>query len=116
MITAERNRLGTATSEPVKKRIEARVRWLERELERIEGDLDEAIKGSRAWRENEALLRSVPGVGPVLARTLLAELPELGTLDRKRLAALGGVGRTSAGAGGFVHGCSGGYPFQCDHR
>jgi len=91
MLTAERNRLGTATSEPVKKRIEAHVRWLERELERIEGDLDEAIKGSRAWRENEALLRSVPGVGPVLARTLLAELPELGTLDRKRLAALVGV-------------------------
>jgi len=91
MITAERNRLGTATSEPVKKRIEAHVRWLERELERIEGDLDEAIKGSRAWRENEALPRSVPGVGPVLARTLLAELPELGTLDRKRLAALVGV-------------------------
>ena len=75
MLTAERNRLGTATSEPVKKRIEAHVRWLERELERIEGDLDEAIKGSRAWRESEALLRSVPGVGPVLARTLLAELP-----------------------------------------
>jgi len=65
MLTAERNLLGTATSEPVKKRIEAHVRWLERELERIEGDLDEAIKGRRAWRENEALLRSVPGVAPL---------------------------------------------------
>jgi transposase len=91
MLTAEKNRLGRATLKPVRKRIEAHVRWLEKELSRTDRDLDEAIKGSPTWRENEALLRSVPGVGPVLARTLLAELPELGTLDRKQLAALVGV-------------------------
>lgn len=91
MLAAERNRLGSATTKPVRRRIEAHVRWLEKELSRTDRDLDEAIAGSPVWRENEALLRSVPGVGPVLARTLLAEMPELSTLDRKRLAALAGV-------------------------
>jgi transposase len=86
MLTAENNRLPSATK-AVAKRIAAHIRWLEKELERT--DLDTAIKSSPALRENEALLRSVPGVGPVLARTpLLAEVPELGTLTHKRLAAL----------------------------
>ena len=64
---------------------------LEKELDRTDRDLDEAIGESETWRENGALLRGVPGVGPVLARTLLAELPELGYLAPKRLAALVGV-------------------------
>lgn len=91
MLTAEKNRLGSATAKPLKKRIEAHVRWLQKELARTDRDLDGAIGASPTMRENEALLRSVPGVGPVLARTLLAEMPELGTLDRRRLAALAGV-------------------------
>jgi transposase len=93
MLTAENNRLGSMTSKPVKKRIEAHVKWLERELSRTEEDLDETIRASDAWRKNEALLKSVPGVGPVLARTLLAELPELGAgeIMPKQLAALVGV-------------------------
>ena len=91
MLTAEKNRLLTATAKAVKKRIEAHVRWLEKELERTDRDLDGTIEESPAWRKNEELLRSVPGVGPVLARTLLAELPELGTLAPKQLAALVGV-------------------------
>jgi transposase len=91
MLTAENNRLFAATAKPVKKRIEAHVRWLEKELARTDRDLDRAIEESPAWRKNEELLRSVPGVGPVLARTLLAELPELGTLAPKQLAALVGV-------------------------
>jgi transposase len=90
MLTAEKNRLGTATKH-VRKRIEAHVRWLEKDLARTDDDLDEAVKESPTWRENEALLRSVPGVGPVLARTLMAELPELGVLAHRRLAALVGV-------------------------
>jgi transposase len=90
MLIAEKNRLPTAT-EPVAKRIAAHIRWLEKELSRTDGDLDEAIKSSPALSENETLLRSVPGVGPVLARTLLAEVPELGTLTHKRLAALIGI-------------------------
>jgi transposase len=93
MITAEKNRLGATASKALKKRIEAHIRWLEKELERTDNDLDETIEGSAIWRENETLLRGVPGVGPVLARTLLAELPELGggELSSKQLAALVGV-------------------------
>ena len=90
MLTAENNRLPTATK-PVTKRIAAHIRWLEKELSRTDGDLKEAIKSSPTLSENEALLRSVPGVGPVLARTLLAQVPELGTLTHKRVAALVGV-------------------------
>jgi transposase len=76
MLTAEKNRLPTATK-PVAKRIAAHIRWLEKELSRIDRYLEEVIKSSSALSENEELLRSVPGVGPVLARTLLAEVPEL---------------------------------------
>ena len=63
MLTAEKNRLLTATTRRVKKRIEAHIRWLEKELTRANGDLQEAIEESPVWRENEALLRGVPGVG-----------------------------------------------------
>ncbi|MFL5992336.1 MAG: IS110 family transposase, partial [Rubrobacteraceae bacterium] len=90
MLTAENNRLHSATK-PVAKRIAAHIRWLEKELSRTDRDLEEAIKSSPTLGENEALLRSVPGVGPVLARTLLAQVPELGTLTHKRVAALVGV-------------------------
>ncbi len=90
MIVAEKNRLLMAP-EAVAKRIAAHVRWLEKELIRTDRELDEAIGESETWGRNEALLRSVPGVGPVLARTLLAELPELGTLSHRRLSALVGV-------------------------
>ena len=91
MLSAEKNRLGAATAKPVRGRIEAHLRWLEKELSRTDRDLEEAIDESPTWRENEELLRGVPGVGPVLARTLLAELPELGSLKPKQLAALVGV-------------------------
>jgi transposase len=73
MLTAEKNRLGAMASKPRKKRIEAHIQWLEKELSRTDRDLDETIRASAIWRENEELLKSVPGVGPVLARTLLAE-------------------------------------------
>jgi len=90
MLTAENNRLSLAPK-VVAKRIKAHIRWLQKELSRTERDLQAAIENSPALSENEALLRSVPGVGPVLARTLLAGVPELGTLTHKRLAALVGV-------------------------
>jgi transposase len=91
MMTAEKNRLGSAASKAVARRIQAHLRWLEKELSRTDRDLDEAIEGSPAFKENEALLRSVPGVGPVLCRTLLSELPELGSLAPRELSALVGV-------------------------
>ncbi len=91
MTTAEKNRLGASTSEAVRGRIEAHIRWLEKELSRTDRDLDETIEKSPTLKENQALLQSVPGVGPVLARTLLAELPELGSLSPRELSALVGV-------------------------
>jgi len=90
MIVAESNRL-SAASKSVSKRIDAHIRWLEAELERADKDLDQSINQSPIWRENEDLLRSVPGIGPVISRTLLAELPELGKLNRKQIAALVGI-------------------------
>jgi len=91
MVTAEKNRLGASASKAVRGRIEAHVRWLEKELSRTDRDLDETVENSPTLKENEALLRSVPGVGPVLCRTLLAELPELGSLSPRELSALVGV-------------------------
>jgi transposase len=91
MMTAEKNRLGATASEAVAKRIRAHIKWLEKELSRTDRELDEAIEKSPTLKENEALLRSVPGVGPVLCRTLLAEVPELGSLSPRELSALVGV-------------------------
>jgi transposase len=90
MLTAERNRLGSA-SPPVRTRIRAHLTWLTRELAHVDEDLTRAIRESPVWREKDDLLQSTPGVGPVLATTLLASLPELGTLNRKQVAALVGV-------------------------
>lgn len=90
MIVAETNRVSGA-SKGVRKRINAHLRWLEAELKRADKDLDQSIRQSPIWRENQDLLRSVPGMGPVISRTLLAELPELGRLNRKQIAALVGV-------------------------
>jgi transposase len=90
MITAERNRQGFAPA-PLKKAIEKHIRWLKRELDKVDTDLGKAIQASPVWRTRETLFQSVPGVGPVVSRTLIAELPELGHLNRKQIAALVGV-------------------------
>jgi transposase len=90
MLTAERNRR-QAADPALHGRIDAHLRWLEQALAEIEGELDGAIRASPIWRAKEALLRSVPGIGNVSARTLLAQLPELGSLTRRQAAALVGV-------------------------
>jgi transposase len=90
MLTAERNRLQSADS-TVCRRLNVHIRWLERELSDIDNDLDEAIKASPLWRVKSDILKSVPGIGPVVSFTLLSELPELGQLNRKEIAALAGV-------------------------
>lgn len=90
MIVAERNRAGFAPA-TLQKSIEKHVRWLQRELDNIDADMSGTIQSSPVWRAKEALYRSVPGIGPVIALTLLAELPELGTLTHKEIAALVGV-------------------------
>jgi len=90
MLTAEKNRLGTARK-PVRKSLRTPIAWLERELSHTDRGLAHAIRESPVWREKEELLRSTPGVGPVVTTTLLATLPELGTLTGKQSAALVGV-------------------------
>lgn len=90
MQRAEQNRLDRAPAR-VRKRIEVHLRWLRAELARLDTDLDDLIHQSPVWREREDLLQSVPGIGPVMSRTVLAELPELGLLNRKQIAALVGV-------------------------
>ena len=90
MLVSEKNRLGTAIT-AVRPRIEAHITWLEQELADLDGGLRQTLRRSPVWREKDDLLRSVPGVGNQLSLTLLAYLPELGTLDRKQIAALVGV-------------------------
>jgi transposase len=90
MITAERNRLGTAPK-LLCKEITAHIRWLEGRLKERDRDLDRMLRSSPLWRERENLLRGVPGVGPVLCATLQANLPELGALSRHQIAKLVGV-------------------------
>ena len=100
MLVAEGNRLETAVS-PVRERIEAHIEFLKAELEDLDADLDRVIRGSSVWREKDELLRSVPGVGPKVSATLLANLPELGTLENKKLAALVGVAPLNRDSGVF---------------
>lgn len=90
MITAERNRL-RLSGKAVGPRIEAHIEWLESELKDMDRQLRGCLRASPVWREKDELYRSVPGVGPILSATLLAELPELGSLNRKKVAALAGV-------------------------
>jgi transposase len=88
--TAEQNRLGSAPSR-LQTDIQAHLTWLNERLARLDDDLDTTLRASPVWREREELLRRVPGIGPVCTRTLLLDLPELGTWSRQRLAALVGV-------------------------
>lgn len=91
MMAAERQRQKRLTEARLQRSIARLLAALQKELASLEGDLDDAVRGSPAWREKEDLLASVPGVGKVIARTLLAELPELGSLDRRKIAALVGL-------------------------
>jgi transposase len=90
MIGAERQREKRATAR-IKKSIVRLIKALEKELTSVNSDIDDAVHGSPAWRDKENLLASVPGIGPIIARTLIADLPELGALDRKKIAALAGL-------------------------
>lgn len=90
MLVAEKNRLNRAPAK-VRPAIGEHIAWLEGALEALDRELGDWVKGSPLWREKEDLLRSVPGVGPVLSVTLLAQLPELGRLSREKIAALVGV-------------------------
>ena len=100
MLTAEKNRLRT-TRESVRQRVQDHIRWLEQELADLDDDLERTLRESPLWREKDNLLRSVPGIGQVVSITLLADLPELGTLSRHQIAALVGVAPLNRDSGRF---------------
>ena len=90
MLVAEQHRMRTAPL-PIQRQIQAHLTWLKQQLAMLDEDLTHRIQATPLWREQEDLLRSVPGIGPVVSRTLLGELPELGRLTHKQIAALVGV-------------------------
>lgn len=100
MVTAERNRALLAAG-AVRKDINVHIRWLEKRLHGLERDLDQAIRATPAWQERDKLIRQEKGAGPVLSMTLLTDLPELGQLNRKQIAALVGVAPFNRDSGSF---------------
>jgi transposase len=98
MLTAERNRLHSARF-AMQERIEMHITWLEKELQDLDDEISQFIQQSPLWKEKDALLKSVPGVGPVTSATILAMLPELGTLNRQKIAALVGVAPVNKDSG-----------------
>lgn len=91
MRTAETNRSRRVVSDTVKNSCQEHIAWLEKRMHDLDEQLDELIQSSPTWRARDNLLRSVPGVGDNLSRTLLAALPELGKLNRRQIASLAGV-------------------------
>ena len=129
MLVAERQRQQPPLSRAMKKSVARLILALEKELNSLDEGIDEALRGCEAWKEKQDLLKSVPGVGDITARTLLAEMPELGTLDRRKIAALAGLApytqssgkverqklhcrRTLEGASRTLHGGDDGNPSQ----
>ena len=102
MLVAEQHRMRTAPR-PIQRQIQAHLTWLKQQLAMLDEDLTHRIQATPLWREQEDLLRSVPGIGPVVSRTLLGELPELGRLTHKQIAALVGVAPLNRDSGS-LHG------------
>lgn len=101
MLGAEQNRRRLLRDPRLQRHLEAHIVWLEAALRRLEDDLTTLIRATPVWRETEDLLRSVPGIGPITACTLIADLPELGRLDRRRIAALAGLAPVARDSGAF---------------
>lgn len=99
MITAETNRRALVGA-AVRRRVDAHIRWLQRELGHIEAELQQAIEASPVWRARDALLQTTPGVGARTSHALVALLPELGTLNRQHIASLVGVAPFNDDSGG----------------
>ena len=90
MLTVEKNRLVSVRAK-MRSDLEAHIHWLSNNLKELDQQIEEFVKGSPLWKEKDALLQSVPGVGPVTSATMLGMLPELGLLNRQEIAALVGV-------------------------
>jgi transposase len=101
MQVSEQNRLAMAQGAKIRHGIQEMLRRIKRDLQRLDAELNQRIQECPRWRENEALLKSVAGVGDQTARTLLAELPELGTCSRQKIAALVGVAPFNRDSGQF---------------
>ena len=101
MLGAEKNRRRVVRDRRVQQRVEAHIAWLKRALRELDRDLQATIRSSPVWRETEDVLRSVKGVGPIMTATMLAELPELGHLTRRKIAALVGVAPINRDSGQF---------------
>ena len=101
MLTAERNRLGAAREPAVRQGLKKHIEWLRKQVKDVDRQLGDAIKNSPVWCAKEDLLRSTPGVGPVLSTSMIAQLSELGSLNRKKIAALVGVAPFASDSGRF---------------
>ena len=101
MLTAEQNRRRLLRDRRLQHHVDAHIKWLEEALRRLDHDLTTLVRSTPAWREADDLLRSAKGIGPVTSCTLIADLPELGCLDRRRIAALVGVAPFARDSGVF---------------
>ena len=99
MRTAEQNRLRSTTQKAVRKDLEAHLAWLAKRIKGVEAQLDKLIAGNLHWKATGDLLQSIPGIGVQTSRSLLGQLPELGTLDRRRLACLVGLAPLNSDSG-----------------
>jgi len=99
MLTAEKNRRAAATTATVRQEVEVHIEWLQQRLSSIDSQLKVQIQTSAVWRVKDDLLQSAPGIGPVVSLSLLAELPELGTLNRQQVAKLAGVAPLNCDSG-----------------
>ncbi len=101
ILTAERNRLGAARAPAVRQGLNKHIEWLQKQVKDVDRQLADAIKNSPVWCAKGDLLRSAPGVGPIVSRSLIAQLPELGSLNRKEIGALVGVAPFASDSGRF---------------
>lgn len=101
MLSAEQNRRRAVEQPALRQRLDAHIRWLQRAVRELETDIDTTVRSSPVWRATDDLLRSVPGIGPITSHTLIAGLPELGRLGRRKIAALVGVAPINRDSGIF---------------
>jgi transposase len=101
MLVAEQSRRRTVEHAALRRRLDAHIRWLERAIRELETDIDTTVRSSPLWRVADDLLRSVPGIGPVTTHTLIADVPELGHLGRRQIAALIGLAPLNRDSGTF---------------
>jgi transposase len=100
MLSTEKTRL-KQVSKPILQNVEIHIAWLKNQIREIDQDLSKTLKRSSVWRENDQIIQSVPGAGPVLSVNLLANVPELGTLNRRQIAALIGLAPLNRDSGTF---------------